>query len=38
VDSGDLSVAISMFNILSAGAYNQQGSKVRVWGDKKNMK
>jgi len=36
VDSGDLSVAISMFNVLSVGAYNQQGSKVRVWGDKKH--
>jgi len=36
VDSGDLSVASSMFNVLSVGAYNQQGSKVRVWGDKKH--
>jgi hypothetical protein len=35
VDSSDLSVTISMFKVLSAGAYNQQGSKVRVWGDKK---
>jgi hypothetical protein len=34
-DSGDLSVAFSMFKVLSVGAYNQQGSKVRVWGDKK---
>jgi len=34
VDSGDLSVAISMFKVLSAGAYSQQRSKVRVWGDK----